>query len=147
LEVCRIALCTAALSALVALAGCHGGHAEFSGQVTYRGKPLYRGSITLVGSDNVPHIAAIGEDGTFRFEKVPAGVAKIGVQCPMPVAVDATPTSDLGKKLSAAGAGPTSANNRKRWFTVPEKYGAPETSGLTVEIESPSTNRTVDLQE
>jgi hypothetical protein len=135
------------LALILASAGCTGGEAEFSGHVTYRGQPLYRGSITVVGSDNVPHIAAIGEDGSFRFEKVPAGVAKIGIQCPEPVAVDAAPTTDLGKKLFASGLAPTSTDGRKRWFTIPDKYGNPETSGLTVEIGTPSTNRTVELPE
>lgn len=131
---------------IISAAGCGGGQAEFTGQVTYRGKPIYRGSVTVVGSDKVPRNAAIGDDGTFRFDGVPTGVLKVGILSPEPVADDATRTADLGKKLAATGAA-TSSVDRKRWFAIPEKYGNPEASNLTVEVAAPSTNRTIELPE
>lgn len=125
-------------------AGCSADHAEFTGQVFYRGKSIYRGSITVVGDDKVPHIAAIGDDGTFRFDKVPTGVVKVAVQCPEPTVGDSSPSSDQGKKLASAGI-TTASDARRRWIKIPERLGDPNSSNMTAEITAPTTNRQIEL--
>ena len=52
---------------------------SLTGRVYFDGEAVQGGSVVLVGSDLRPQTAAIQEDGTFKFTKVPRGPAKLAV--------------------------------------------------------------------
>jgi hypothetical protein len=87
--------------------------ATLSGRVTYKGKPLSSGFVTLVGQDGRKFSASIKVDGSYRFRGVtlPPGEYR--------VVIDDSVT--LGK-------------GQPRGAVIPERYRNPETSGLTARI-------------
>src|SRR5437016_4932675 len=114
-------------------AGCGARTAEFNGHVTYHGKPVFRGSITVVGPDKKVLVAAIDDNGAFTLPNVPVGEVKIGVLCPE-AAIDPAGQTESEKKLGGLAKNPETGDIRLKWFRIPDRYGDPESSGLTVEI-------------
>lgn len=131
------------LTVLCALgsAGCEGGTGDLSGKVTYRGKAVVSGSVTVVGADGLPHVGPIGPDGTYAVSGVPAGPVRIAVMSPNPVDV-ATARTGRGGAARDGGRGgearepppgapaapdPVAAKN---WFPLPEEAGDVSRSGL-----------------
>ncbi len=123
----------AGLLALLALApGCGPGVGTAAGKVTYQGKPVVWGSVTLKAADGSMHQIGINPDGTYRLDRVPVGVAQVGVSSP-----DPKPSARL--KARAAGGDdprvrPGPAPPPGAWFPLPEKYADPATSGVTVQV-------------
>jgi len=72
-----------------------------SGKVTYDGKPVVWGSVTLVDAAGEFHQGTIGLDGTYKIDNVPVGPVKIGVVSPKPP--DETPGKG-GKRAPVGGA-------------------------------------------
>ena len=66
---------------LAAATGCSGnGRTSVSGEVTFDGKPLERGSIRLIAVDgNTPSAEAVIHEGRYRLETVP-GQKRIEIQ-------------------------------------------------------------------
>jgi hypothetical protein len=87
--------------------------ATVSGRVTYKGKPLSSGFVTLIGQDGRKFSASIRADGSYRFRgvTVPPGQYR--------VVIDDSVT--LGK-------------GQPRGAEIPERYRNPETSGITAKI-------------
>ena len=56
-------------------AGCGGGKADVSGKVTYKGKLLATGTVSMVGPDGMVRQGAINVDGTYQVTGVAAGSA------------------------------------------------------------------------
>src|SRR5205085_10269053 len=112
--------------------------------VTYRGKPVFRGSITVVGPDKKVLVAAIDENGAFTLPNVPVGEVKIGVLCPE-AAIDPAGQTETEKKLGGLAKNPETGDIRLKWFRIPDRYGDPESSGLTVEISKPATTKEIEL--
>jgi hypothetical protein len=83
------------------------------GRVTYQGKPLSSGFVTLIGQDGRKFSASIKTDGSYRFRgvTVPPGEYR--------VVIDDSVT--LGK-------------GQPRGAVIPQRYRNPETSGLTARI-------------
>ena len=52
--------------------------------MTFRGKPVVWGSVTLKAADGSIHQIGINLDGTYRLERVPVGPAGVGVSSPDP---------------------------------------------------------------
>jgi hypothetical protein len=134
-----------ALIGLLAIAGCGARRAEFSGRVTYKGKPVYRGSITLEGDDKKALVAAIGDDGAFQFPGLPVGTYKIGVLCPEPSADAPAPARDPANKRQDMPGSAIDPNSVKRWFKIPTRCGDPEQSGLRVYVAAPATTKEIEL--
>ena len=75
----------AGLLGLLAVApGCGPRTGTAAGKVTYQGKPVVWGSVTLRAADGSLHQAGINLDGTYRVDRVPAGPAQVGVSSPDP---------------------------------------------------------------
>src|SRR5262249_20108960 len=71
-----------ALGVVLGVAGCAvggSGTGTVTGKVMYKGAPLKGGNVYFFVDDKNPGIGEIQEDGTYRAEKVPIGVAKVGV--------------------------------------------------------------------
>jgi hypothetical protein len=129
-----VPLCAAGL---LALAGCGGDKGTLSGKVTYQGKPVVLGYVSVIASDNVQYAGPINSDGSYSIPNVPGGPVKIAVSSPNPGAKPGSPaaagegrkvkggTGDLpGEEAGPPGAAPAG------WVALPEKYADPQTSGL-----------------
>jgi hypothetical protein len=122
----------AGLLVLVALVqGCNSGAAPVAGKVTYQGKPVVWGSVTLKAADGSIHQIGINLDGTYRLEKVPVGPAAVGISSPDPA--PSARARQLGKdeERTRPGAPPVPPG---AWFPLPAKYADPASSGVTVQV-------------
>src|SRR5262245_30902479 len=72
------------LALLLLAAGCGPGTRTAAGKVTYQGKPVVWGSVTLKAADGSMHQVGINLDGTYRLDRVPVGPAQVGVSSPDP---------------------------------------------------------------
>jgi hypothetical protein len=131
---------------LLALAadGCSRAPGNLSGKISYNGKPLAVGSVLLIGVDAQPRTAWIEADGSYHFDDVPVGEAKLAVYSPDPDLAERTrsqtKTKPGPKKAKRVRPTPSSsevsADDRRKWFAIPSKYGDVEHSGLRVTITS-----------
>jgi hypothetical protein len=120
----------AGLFALFALApGCGPGTATVAGKVTYQGKPVVWGSVTLKAADGSVHQIGLNADGTYRLDRVPVGPAKVGVSSPDPA--PSARAKSLEDARVPAGPPPLPPG---AWFPLPAKYADPATSGVTVQV-------------
>jgi hypothetical protein len=132
----------AGLLALFAFApGCGPGTSPVTGKVTFRGKPVVWGSVTLKAADGSIHQIGINLDGTYRLERVPVGPAGVGVSSPDPA--PSARARQLGGDEVRTRPGPPPVPPGA-WFPLPDKYGDPATSGLTIQVGGSSAD--IDLK-
>jgi hypothetical protein len=117
------------LAALSLAVGCGPGTGTAAGKVTYRGRPVVWGSVTLKAADGSIHQIGINLDGTYRLDHVPVGLAQAGVSSPDPA--PSPRVKALGDPRVPAGPPPVPPG---AWFPVPAKYADPATSGVTVQV-------------
>ena len=142
----RTAIAIAALSAV----GCGGGTADVSGKVTFKGKPVVYGTVVVVGSDGIPKSGAIQPDGTYRVSGVTLGAARLAVTSPRPPGSQTAPKKqgrdvDDDEKPRPDPPPPAPPEVIQNWVAIPEKYGDPAKSELTVEVKSGSPHD-IDLK-
>jgi hypothetical protein len=119
----------AGLLALLVVPGCGWGTGTAAGKVTYQGRPVVWGSITLRAADGSSHQIGLNPDGSYRLDRVPVGPAKVGVSSP-----DPTPSARASRNEDArvpAGSPPPPPG---AWFPLPAKYADPAKSGVTVQV-------------
>ncbi|HYH64640.1 MAG TPA: hypothetical protein VD866_08100 [Urbifossiella sp.] len=145
----------APLALVLALAtGCGGGTGSVSGTVTYKpnGKTLTSGSVMVLPSKGEAKYGAIGPDGTYQVNDVPAGPCKVTVSSPDPTEVTsrgppggeaATGRPNIPGREPAAKA--AKAAPPTGWFAIPDKYGDPNNSGLSVEVKKGVTTYNIEL--
>jgi hypothetical protein len=129
---------------VLAAAGCGPGSADVTGKVTYKGKPVVCGAVVIVGADGLPKSGLIQPDGTFRVEAVRVGPARVAVTSPPPASAASTrPKARGGRDAGGDGektpppqAPPADPEVVKNWVSLPEKYGDPTQSGLTIDVPS-----------
>lgn len=134
---------------LTALGCGGGGGVPVKGKVTFNGKPVVWGGVTLVDAAGQYHQGTIELDGTYKIDDpVPVGGVKIAV-------VSRKPQEEGGRggKAAATGGGPAGNADDPRekfiksqgitpssprpnppagaWFPIPEKYADPSKSELT----------------
>lgn len=95
------------------------GAGSVTGKVTYKGKPLPGGTVTLTGKDGKAVSGAIVEDGSYTVRAVKPGTYTMTVD--------------------------TSAAKGKAFVAIPEKYKEADKSGLTVEVKEGNQNHDIDL--
>jgi hypothetical protein len=149
----RKVYCCLLLPLLFAL-GCGGSKtAKLSGKVLFDNKPLPGGTITFYPADGGklnPASTAIQEDGTYSLDNAPTGEVKVSVSnAHLKGAND-------GIKRGPGGGPPPASQNIKappevmakmpqqppdnkltpigKYIPIPDKYGKPETSGLSTTI-------------
>jgi len=122
---------TLALFATVALGltGCGPSSTTVQGKVSYKGKPVVWGSVTIVASDGSVHQAGIDTDGTYTIPKVPLGGSKVGVESSAPP----TPGASRGDARGSVAPPPPPPG---AWFAIPVSLSDPKTSGVTLDIRS-----------
>lgn len=124
---------TGLLAVLTVAAGCGPSTATVAGKVTYQGKPVVWGSVTLQAVDGSMHQIGLNPDGTYRLDRVPVGLAKVGVSSP-----DPKPSARAAKLDDPRATAPPPVPPGA-WFPLPDKFAAPSTSGVTLNVgESPS---------
>ncbi len=130
-----------ALAAALFAAGCGwSGTTTVEGTVTYRGKPVVSGGVSLVAADGVQRSGPLKPDGTFRIPDVPVGPVKVGVSSPNP-SPPPPPAKSKGIKLppgTTIGGGRPEAppsDPTPGWVPIPERFVDPVTSGLTQTVE------------
>lgn len=106
-----------------------------SGKVVYQGQPLPGGTITFVPAKGKPVTVAIDADGNYKATAVPVGAARIAVETAS-LKPGRKPPKD--KKIPGDQGG--------KYLRIPEKYGNPKTSGLTLEIQSGKQTHDIHLQ-
>jgi len=139
---CALALC------VCLAAGC-GGKSDVRGKVTYRGRALAWGTVTLVDATGQYHQAPIATGGDYQIPGVPPGPVKIGVYSPDPDGprgralhqrgdfpgklrglVLEDPRAKFRKEATAEPPRP----GRGKWFALSAQYTDPEKSGLKGEV-------------
>ena len=152
LRTARPAVLAALIAGLILSAGCGGtSKTSVKGKVTYAGKPLAWGMVTLVSADGATAAGFIDHDGNYSVDGVPTGPVKIGVDSPDPAqeSRSASRGGDAGKdKKDSLGIEDPRAHLKQdlppdrpkpppgKWFPIPEKFADPNSSGLTGTVES-----------
>jgi hypothetical protein len=129
------------LAGLLLAAGCAGG-TDVTGKVTYQGKPVVYGSVVLTGPDGLPKAAAIQPDGSFTVKKAKPGQTKVAVSSPPPPGANVPKTAPKGGREADEDRRPPTAEPPappeviKNWFPLPDNFGDPEKSGVTVDVKA-----------
>jgi hypothetical protein len=136
----RTAAAALALVVPLAATGC-GGTADVSGKVTYKGKPVVYGTVVVVGSDGIPKSGAIQPDGSYRVSGVPLGTAKVAVTSPKPPGSEPAAKKPRGRdadddKPPPEQPPPAPPEVIQNWVSLPEKFGDPNKSEVTVTVKS-----------
>jgi hypothetical protein len=119
------------------LSGCGPGRGDLSGTVSYQGKILRFGSISVVGSDGIPRTEPLREDGSFLLQNLRAGTIKVAV-----ISQDRAESQPKARKKGAAQP----KIDRTGWFAIPEKYNDFEKSELTYTLRAGPNRWTIDLK-
>lgn len=140
-----------AFAASLGAAGCGKSTGSLSGKVYYKGAPLKGGHVIFACADGKTEQPEIGEDGSYRIDKLPVGVVKVGVETdtlkPKGVApgmagpVKYAPPSGMENPNQA----PDPAQMAKRYVPIPEKYADPQSSGLTFTVKPGSQPYDINL--
>jgi hypothetical protein len=154
-----------AVAVVLALAvdGCGSGTSKVHGKVTYQGKTVVWGSVTIVDKTGQFHVAEIDLNGNYSIEKIPTGSVKISVVSPNPEPPKGR--DDPIKRGPAGGKGVTIDDPREKfmagkekqveprpkppagaWFAIPDKFGDPEQSGLTGDVKPGTTELNIDIK-
>lgn len=139
----------AAAVAAVTLAlttGCGGSKSDVSGKVTYGGKTVTSGTVTLIASDKKPYYGTIGPDGTYTVSGVPTGTVKILVSSPNPDAANRKNKIKGGDGDLAAPAPGSAPAAAVGWFPIPDKYGDQAATDLTGEVTGSTTVLNIDMK-
>jgi hypothetical protein len=138
--IARRTLSVAALVVVLAGAlGCGSKQTDVTGKVTYKGKSLVAGNVTLVSASGTSHSGAISSDGTYTIPGVPLGPVKIGVTSTdpgtSPAAAGRVSGRDSRSSAEKAGAAkapaPVAGEKVAGWFPIPTTVMDPNKSNLT----------------
>lgn len=132
-----------AVPVLMVSAGCGAKVATVSGKVTFQGKPVVYGNVSIMGPDGIAQSGPIEPDGSFTVRGVGVGEGKVAVTSFKPPDGTAGSKTKGGGRDAGAGdderkpAAPDAAASPeviKNWFPIPAKYGDHKQSGLTVPV-------------
>ncbi len=144
-------------------AGCGASSGTVTGKVTYQGKVVPGGTVSIIPAKGGFVSGDIQEDGSYTISKVPVGSAKVTVDtealkpasasAPMQAMGNAgyyakmpkpSPDSPGGGKI---GVGPKlSQGDPKRYVAIPRQYSDAEKSGLSLTVKSGKNEFNIDLK-
>jgi hypothetical protein len=139
------------LSPLV-LAGCPPQTATVKGKVYLDGVPLKGGSVALINPGGFSASGDILEDGSYVVHNVSTGTVKVCVDTESinPKGKSApTYSPPKGAPVPEGGYNPgegARANKGKRYIKIPEKYGQPDTTDLTLTITGTQMEHDIQLK-
>jgi hypothetical protein len=141
--------CLLLVSALALTVGCGGPKGKVSGKVYYKGKALTAGTVQFFPEGKGGNFSsAIGQDGSYSIDKLPAGKARIAVisnttnpmQTMNPMAGRGAAQKGMktaaeeAKKGGAGGDVSDKGFDTKGGFKLPDQFGDPEKSGLHCDV-------------
>jgi hypothetical protein len=133
------------------LVGCNAKVSTVTGKVTFQGKPIVFGTVSIIGPDGITRSGPIQPDGSFSVSDVGVGEGQVAVTSLKPP--DGTDGKakrggrDAPDQEEERGAKPEAAAPAeviKNWFPIPAKYGDHKQSGLTIKVDGKPV--TLDLQ-
>jgi hypothetical protein len=126
------------------VSGCGKPLGNVSGKVSYKGKPLEFGSVSIYAADGSSCGGEINADGTYLIKSVPVGKGKVVVtaQDPKKIEENKRIVDEMRKGHTASGRPAVNANIN----ILPKQYGDVATSGLTVDVKTGTTQNDIDLQ-
>ena len=131
----RGTLLTLGLVILCTATGCGAKTVCLSGKVTYVGKPLTSGSSIVYCPDKQIVRGIISRDGTYTIQNVPRGLVTVTVRSHPRVPVGL----QVKQQLPPTRDGPILAfqdgRTEEALVVIPERYGLPEESGLTIQVD------------
>ena len=123
------------------LVGCDDGRParyQVTGEVTYNGEPLPRGSIAFSPRDPDQGVGCFGEieDGYYRMTTFDTGDGAVpGLYDVSITAIEVTPTNPLDDiELSPTPEAAVARDMRDARHLIPAKYNNPASSGLSAEV-------------
>jgi hypothetical protein len=128
------------------LSGCGKPVGNVAGKVTYKGKALEYGSVSIYSADGTACGGEINPDGTYLIKNVPVGKAKVVVASQDPKKIEAFTKAvqeSRDKNTPIPEKALADANSISR---IPSSYGDAEQSGLTVEVKAGTTSYDIDLK-
>jgi hypothetical protein len=140
----RAIIVIGALCLVISPTGCKKGTGTVSGKVTFGGKPVGWGTVSVFASDNIQYTGQLSPEGTYSIPGVPNGPCRITVASPNPDLAKGggPPAAGLGEGGAIDGDVNQTMPAPADWVQIPEKYGHPDQSGLTAVVNS---NTTIDL--
>jgi hypothetical protein len=129
----------AGLLAALACGGCGARTGDVWGTVTYQGTPVPAGSIAFLSADKKPVGSAAITNGKYAMTRVPVGkVTVIVLTPPAPHRGNVPPPPPPRGKRPGKDQPPIEVQpepNTTPRVQVPEKYGNPDESDLTYEVQ------------
>lgn len=126
--------------------GCGAGTGDVSGKVTHKHKALVFGTVMIVGSDGLPRYGEITEEGTYWVAGVPCGQVHIAVNSPDPTTPLFSKDESKGPRTRPPEEAKRLAALKSKWFALPDKYGDPNTSALTLAVHRGLNTQDIDLK-
>ncbi|HLW65912.1 MAG TPA: carboxypeptidase-like regulatory domain-containing protein [Gemmataceae bacterium] len=133
--------------AMAAFTGCADSKADVKGKVTYNGKTVDKGEVTVMSAKGTTHYGAIQSDGTYVIKGVPPGAAKVKVGWVDDSAIEFNKQLAAKMRENKGGGIPKDMEKPKNTIASPEKYNDYDKSGLTVDVKSPTTEFNIDLKD
>jgi hypothetical protein len=121
-------------------------HVQLSGQVLFKGKPLPGGKVNFVGVE-VPFASTgiIDEKGNYTIN-APVGEVRISVDNRL---LEQQGKRGMPKEAPTRGAGRPDAGDpnpvKGTYKRIPNKYYAPDTSGLTYTVKKEEQTHNIEL--
>lgn len=126
--------------------------AKISGSLTYKGQPIRGGTMAFHTAEGAAYPAQIGDDGTYSATDIPEGelivtVSTAHLDPARKVAAEGRDHEKRMKMMSkAVQPGPSGgAEKNEPFIKIPEKYGNPKTSPITVTTTSGRNVKDIDL--
>jgi hypothetical protein len=130
-----------------------------TGIIKYKDKPLGGGVVIFMVADRGSSRGTIGEDGSYRVEKVPVGKATITVEtksvAPTQVPAKAGRGANVNVNEPPPGMPEGAANNplyggggqkKGTYVSIPDKYNDAALSGLTCDVQPGDQEHNIDLK-
>lgn len=127
--------------------GCSAGTATLTGTVSYQGKLLNQGTVSVYADSGESSSAEIQPDGSYKIENCPRGKLKICVASVDPVQVAATiaATKATGRFAQGAPEPAPPPGDPAKWFSIPAQYADPDGSGLSVDVSAGENEYNINL--
>jgi hypothetical protein len=130
---------------LLFLASCGPGRGDLEGKVTYEGKPVTYGDVSVFGGDGEIRQGRIAKDGSYVIKDIGVGgELRFTVNSPSPE--ESRPKTREKKSTGKVGV-PQGNENPDIWFAIPDDYADMERSGLRYQVKRGKNTWDIKLTE